>query len=471
MMKEGGLRGMYEEFISELYNVNEGGERKYESLIKLMETVGLIQNRRIKKESFRNDKAIVERAITAGLHEMTRGGSNYKAMEAIEEALNVDPSFVSAKTGKSPEELKAVIAAKRAASNKLVTKADVERDRAIQALAQGEEERSADPEGSDIEEGAEGEVIVGMDLLNHPPFDVINDKFNNQGPWLQPLPGSDANTMISTKGHLYNYVERYKKFFGNEPNFKIDEKNKAIIVNPEYNAKTNSTVAAKTADAENAKKKGWSQDETTDATSSGQSTGALSDVKDAEHKSNAADSIKHTNYDFEDAEIDETTSMGGPSGINANGNSIEYDTPGFKKNDFMMAGNKENLEEDYNGNGVNINISENTPYEAFAIAVADVVNSDYGSHNVRPFLDVLVDKLNLSINEDAFSDTQWEGGSFVKPKDKCAKYPYCNQGADAIETKKTKGSVISNDAMYEAVAKKTGRTIEEVKEIIELNNK
>jgi hypothetical protein len=29
--------------------------------------------------------------------------------------------------------------------------------------------------------------------------------------------------------------------------------------------------------------------------------------------------------------------------------------------------------------------------------------------------------------------TTWKGGKFVKVKDKCRTFPYCNQGADAIE--------------------------------------
>ena len=73
------------------------------------------------------------------------------------------------------------------------------------------------------------------------------------------------------------------------------------------------------------------------------------------------------------------------------------------------------------------------------------------------------------VNEDSQTETQWKGGSFVKVKDECNKFPYCDQGAGAIELKKTKRAVISNDHIVQEVAKKTNRTVEDVKNII--NNK
>ena len=47
---------------------------------------------------------------------------------------------------------------------------------------------------------------------------------------------------------------------------------------------------------------------------------------------------------------------------------------------------------------------------------------------------------------------------------------YCEQGIDAIETKKSKNSVISKD-IYESVAKKTGLPIESVIKIIDKKKK
>jgi hypothetical protein len=71
----------------------------------------------------------------------------------------------------------------------------------------------------------------------------------------------------------------------------------------------------------------------------------------------------------------------------------------------------------------------------------------------------------FNLTEDAKNQTQWENGSFVKIKDKCKEFPYCDQGPDAIETKKTKTAVISDD-VFETIAKKTGRPVNEIKNII-----
>ena len=71
-----------------------------------------------------------------------------------------------------------------------------------------------------------------------------------------------------------------------------------------------------------------------------------------------------------------------------------------------------------------------------------------------------------TIKEDSHSETQWKGGSFVKVKDKCHEFPYCDEGPGAIELKKTKRAVISNDHLIQEVADKTGRSVEEVNKII-----
>ena len=51
---------------------------------------------------------------------------------------------------------------------------------------------------------------------------------------------------------------------------------------------------------------------------------------------------------------------------------------------------------------------------------------------------------------------------FVTIKDKCNEFPYCDQGPDAISI---------NESLYEEIAKKTNRTIEDVKNIINNKNK
>ena len=59
--------------------------------------------------------------------------------------------------------------------------------------------------------------------------------------------------------------------------------------------------------------------------------------------------------------------------------------------------------------------------------------------------------------------TQWPGGKFVKVKDKCKKFPYCNQGdinaLDLYENKKITKAI-------EEVSKKTGKDKNYIKELV-----
>jgi len=73
---------------------------------------------------------------------------------------------------------------------------------------------------------------------------------------------------------------------------------------------------------------------------------------------------------------------------------------------------------------------------------------------------------------------QWAGGSFVKQPEcsklnnnKSAQNGGCNQGASTLKTVKASGSInapsIGENKIYETIANKTGKTIEEVKRIID----
>jgi hypothetical protein len=72
---------------------------------------------------------------------------------------------------------------------------------------------------------------------------------------------------------------------------------------------------------------------------------------------------------------------------------------------------------------------------------------------------------------------QWAGGSFVKQpacskmnNNKSAQNGGCNQGAGSLKTVKASGSInapsLGENEIFEAIAKKTGKTIEEVRQII-----
>ena len=73
---------------------------------------------------------------------------------------------------------------------------------------------------------------------------------------------------------------------------------------------------------------------------------------------------------------------------------------------------------------------------------------------------------------------QWAGGEFVeqpscsKPNNnKEAQNGGCNSGASSLKTKKVSGSInapsLGENTIYETIAKKTGKTVDEVKAIIE----
>jgi len=77
--------------------------------------------------------------------------------------------------------------------------------------------------------------------------------------------------------------------------------------------------------------------------------------------------------------------------------------------------------------------------------------------------------------------TQWAGGSFVKQPDcskpnnnKSAQNGGCNSGASSLKTVKSGGSInapsLGENEIYEAIAKKTGKTLDEVKRIINSKN-
>lgn len=73
---------------------------------------------------------------------------------------------------------------------------------------------------------------------------------------------------------------------------------------------------------------------------------------------------------------------------------------------------------------------------------------------------------------------QWSGGSFVEQPEcsklnnnKDAQNGGCNSGASSLKTKSSKGSInapsLSENKIYEEIAKQTGKTVEDVKRIIE----
>jgi hypothetical protein len=475
---------MYEDFIQELYNLNESdptlGEGKYSKLRKLMEFGGLTKEGRIVKEKFNNDKERVKQVISAGLYEMACGKSPYMAMEAIEEALklsDITPDYFRKqigepnKSGKSREELMAAIEKKRKESNAITAAKEKEREDAIKALAQGEEEQKLDeigdyPLGAKYDSSApfnqqepdyrEGERVSGEFKIIGTLSDEIAILSNQSGEkfvlYYHHLPKDDFEP----------YVDIEKTYIGKDedgfPDFEYDEDWE--ISDEAIESYVNDNL---------------------DSLSMGV---GLSDYEDGKDLVKVDDElVEYLRGDYGDnvnslLGLEEATTTGSVGGAD---NFFGYDVPmggGKYKSSFWTAGNKENkhLEEGERGNRyiaeMDFYLFANDDEHAKQVAQQMAKEMD-AKYDNQPRIQKLfkqpfgtMSSQEIPMNEDSHSETQLKGGSFVNVKEKCKKYPYCDEGPGAIETKKTKMAVVSNDHIVQEVAKKTGRTIEEVKKII-----
>lgn len=411
------LPEMYEKFINELYGISESTEKVYEKLHKLMEGAGLINNGKLVKEKFDGDKERVKQVINAGLYEMACGGSAYRAMEAIEEALerkDITGDYFRKqigepkKSGKSQEELMAAIEKKRKEANAITTQRDKEREEALDALAKRENDDRIEEE--DVNSGG----IVGIDILNYEPFSSLPEtrqdvdysnqpkvyvpSLNNSGEHINllskdDLTGYEVTDPKTGKTFKYpGYLANFKSVFGSEPEFELNPDApwyaKTVILNPEFQEWKEKSTRAKASFLDKSRELGHSTDEATTATSSGAFVPPLG--SDPRFKSNVPE------------EIDE-------QGIGSVG---AYDTPGFASSEFMGTKGKKGKAPVNKG-----------------ITHKKTMRPDY---------------------------------KFVTIKDKCNEFPYCDQGPDAISI---------NESLYEEIAKKTNRTVEDVKKIINNKNK
>lgn len=80
-------KNLWEEFINELYGLNESGSNVYERLINMMEKFDYVKDKKLSKEKFNNDKKMAKEIISKGLHEFKNSGSVFMAMESIEKSI------------------------------------------------------------------------------------------------------------------------------------------------------------------------------------------------------------------------------------------------------------------------------------------------------------------------------------------------------------------------------------------------
>ena len=378
---------LYEDFLNELYSINEDSGNTYESLIKLMEVAGLIQNGKIKKDKFNNDKARVKEVMSHGLYEMSKGASHYKVMETIENKLSENGGYP----------------------------------------AGAEFDSNAPWNEPDYEDEPEQEFLEPSSY----PFKMLH--YN---------PDSDGVALFGRDGNLFVHISAYHdgemlndfcadpsgadaECINNFVNYVASEDNLQVGLNPFKDIlaivrpENKDEIIKYYGDDEKLMSILNGVAETTTAASSGsfESPMAMSD----KFKSNVPEELD---------EVTTTTSVGGSNG------SFAYDAPAGDGSDFWNAGNK------LNKKGKGGKVTKGTP---------------------------------ISVSENAQKDTQYPGGGFVELDDctklnnnKVAQDGGCSQGAidNVVTTKTSSKSVVAKENVYEAVAKKTGKTIEEVKAII-----
>jgi len=439
------LEEIYESFLHELYGLTENdpvlGESKFKKLHKLMELSGLIKGNRLVKEKFGDDKEIVKQVISVGLYEMACGGSSYRAMEAIEEALklkDITPDYFRKqigepkKSGKSKEELMGAIKKQREKSHAITAarekeREDTERQGALEALADGMKK-----DQKEIDKGEEKE----MEEHNYKHGDYVGDSEPKHVPKVyNVLLKIDSDLALMEKGGEL-YV------------FKLPDESE--FHDPEY----------------------------------------VSAPGEAEHSEDGWNTI----YDYEDVDIDEDAielyvndnfnELRDGQGFNAY-DSGEYDIIKLDdeiKADLLGLANyitPRKAEELQNiltmdegsttfsvGGAYTPLFGAQARYESNLEEEEALTEEGIGSvgvYDTNAFNDAELKDGNEKGKGPTHKKPMRPGYKFVNIKDKCKKFPYCNQGTDAISVGE---NIISNDHIVQEVAKKTGRTIEDVKKII-----
>jgi hypothetical protein len=449
------LPEMYEKFINELYSVSESTERVYEKLHKLMEGAGLINNGKLVKEKFDGDKERVKQVISAGLYEMSCGGTEYKAMEAIEEALELKDITADyfrkqigepKKSGKSREELIAAIKRKREESKAIEAQKEEEREEALRALANRENEDRIEEDG-DYPTGAEYDLSAPWNQKD--PDYREGEKI--EGDYETVSHNGEVAILKDKKGNLFafHYYGMDNSEFEPYADIEREYVGKDEDGMPDYDYADEFDIDGDVITSY--------VNDNIDSMSVGQGLGDFESgvdlaLIDSELKndllsvySNLEGILNNTN---------ETTTAGSAGafvGAPALGGETKY------KPEVKIVPEEE--------------IEEATTMGGGAVPTFDIPmgRGDKDKSFWHPKGSKGPKMKGKKVNEDSQTETQWKGGSFVKVKDECNKFPYCDQGAGAIELKKTKRAVISNDHIIQEVAKKTNRSVEEVKKII--NNK
>lgn len=365
---------LYEDFINEVYGLNESSDSKYGKLISLMEVAGLIENGRLKKEAFKNDKNRLKEIMSKVLSEIENGCNEYRAMENMENMINEYDDYMNTSDAPwnqpdAPEEEEEDCIEASQYPLKMVY-SNEEEDGVVVFHMEGKAFVHFDAynSGEEVNDYCGQSQVGDFDAERSNNF--INDKFVNGKLKVGKDPFKHILAIVTPRN-----LREIKKYYGND-----EALMKSLVP----------------------------MSETTTASSSGSFVAPLSTSKKFE-----------SNLDDELQETTTTTSVGGDSG------TFAYDAPAGDGSDFWNAGNKQNKKK---------------------------------------------------VNENAKTDTQYPGGGFVELDDctklnnnKVSQNGGCNQGDSGVV--KTKGSINSviSESIFAEIAKKTGRSIKEVKAIIKRN--
>ena len=216
--------GLWESFINELYNLNESSENTYETLIKLMEACGYVENRKLSKLKFEGNKDIAKNVILGGLEKLHETGSPFMAMEAMEDYFK-NPQRSGQKP--NPQDIADKLATLRADE----LKGRAERGEPITIGRKYGETQENEPVDlklglSEIENDVlcnSSERVVGEDILNYEPFKSLPDT-REQATNMRAETTSLRNVngelhVIYSKEDVLRDIIEFERKYGEEPIF------------------------------------------------------------------------------------------------------------------------------------------------------------------------------------------------------------------------------------------------------------
>ena len=479
---------MYESFISELYGINENTEKKHEKLIKLMELAGLVNENRLVKEKFNNDKKIVEYVMCEALYEMHNGCSEYKVMEMIEQQLDLfkdyqgKPEVINVDDESYKKRLEDWLNNNKDNDNYLYFKNQYDKGEYQKALLDITRLKEYN---NPIEEtlSEDDSEIIGNEILNYEPFVNLPETrdevdWSNRGEAKLPsLKDGDVSMDILEKETVRAWIAAFINEYKEEPIFELNPEgpgyDKVKVLNQSFNDWQSNYISGKASELE----KFSSKDEATTAGSSGAYVGGLNmdtpisksnvvdelindEVSDVETETNPETEVLHDVVDLLSSVIRSPSVK--PEDINKRSyiliKAINYlkhiDTDNIMFNYFLPDLIKKLIY-------YSRNISDEGMFETYihhikyVYQTLKVLKNDI---NVKPF-PYEEDILEQGIGNSGAYDTPgfdnpamtgdtprgtgptWKkptiaGGKEVKVKEKCSKFPYCNQGSDAIEISK-----------------------------------